>query len=475
MASKIHKERTGKGLKISEEIVSKEEMYEEEDDIPSFYRFAGSLPFPPRFQAYATLQSGLHNITAADANHQRVHSAFAQAFPHLNGTPQQNVYAQATQSPVSLMGGNPSTIDNTFPTSQPVSPATAMINPASPAAMSQAHPFSPGALPHHIPSPMASVHSPMVTPPADSPNSPGFFGTHAVASSPMSCAANGGFPAVSPSGMPTPNQRSMSLSSPGERRSSSIERGAVSATTQSFPQGWAPLQPSEGWPPADWDWHGLPMFEEVTPEPPPKRRRSQPMIRDQGHHVHTPSFPSTKYLNMAQQHNPTFTTKAPGSLQTLYHKSAADKDVLTLGMLSPCGFQQQSIVLQDPPPPRSKQSKSSFIKAESPTRVMSAKASPTIPEGDEASEHSNVVDNGITGSPHDSDVAFSFDATQSAPESLADQNATLHDDLELTQMLEQPATFQFDALTHDGTDDQFGSWEDMLNIPASQPDNDEES
>lgn len=475
MASKIHKERTGKGLKISEEIVSKEEMYEEEDDIPSFYRFAGSLPFPPRFQAYASLQSGLHNIAAADANHQRVHSAFAQAFPHLNGTPQQNVFAQPAQSPVSLMSGNPSAVDSTFPGSQPVSPRTAMINPTSPAAVSQGHPFSPAALSHHIPSPMASVHTPMVTPPADSPNSHGFFGAHAVASSPMSCVGNGSFSAASPSGMPTPNPRSISISSSGEHRSSSIERSAVSATSQSFPHGWAPLQTSEGWPTADWDWHSLPMFEEVNSEPPPKRRRSQPMIRDQGHHAHTPSFAATGYSNVAQQHSATFTTKLPGSLQTLYHKSTDDKDVIAMGNPSAISFQQQSIVLQNPPPPRTKLSSSTRIKTETPIRIASAETSPTIPEEDEASDHSHDVDSGRIGSPHDSEVAFAFDATPGAPELLGDQNGTHHDDLELTHMLEQPATFQFDALTQEGSDDQFGSWEDMLNIPASQPDNDEES
>lgn len=42
MASEIHKKRTGKGFRISEEIVLKEEMYEEEDDdLPRSYRLLG--------------------------------------------------------------------------------------------------------------------------------------------------------------------------------------------------------------------------------------------------------------------------------------------------------------------------------------------------------------------------------------------------------------------------------------------------
>lgn len=479
MASKIHKERTGKGLKISEEIVSKEEMYEEEDDIPSFYRFAGALPFPPRFQAYATLQSGLHNITAADANHQRVHSAFAQAFPHLNGIPQQNTYAQPAQSLMPLMSGNPASIDTAFTASQPVSPATAMINPTSPAAVNQTSTFSPGNLPHQMASPMTSVHSPMVTPPAmghtptDSPSPHGFFGAQVV-SSPMS-QANGGFPAISPSGLSVHNQRSMSLSSPSERRGSSGERGAV-LNTQSFPEGWAPLQAPEGWSPADWEWHGMPLFDDVSSEPPPKRRRSQPTIRDHGHHAHTPSFPSTSFRNATQQHNPTFTSKPPGSLQLLYHKSD-DKDLAAMGFSTQQSFQRQPIVLQNPPPPKSRHPSRSQVRnaGDSSARSSPAETSPMIPEEEEVIEHSDCGNSEATGNPQASDAGFSFDAAPLVPELLADQHAGLHDDLELTQMLEQPATFQFDSLTHEASDDQFGGWEDMLNIPASQPENDEES
>lgn len=43
MASEIHKKRTGKGFRINEEIVLKEEMYEEEDeDLPRSFRLLGA-------------------------------------------------------------------------------------------------------------------------------------------------------------------------------------------------------------------------------------------------------------------------------------------------------------------------------------------------------------------------------------------------------------------------------------------------
>ncbi|BFZ56793.1 hypothetical protein PYCC9005_003841 [Savitreella phatthalungensis] len=58
-ASEIHKRRTGKALKISEQDVINEEMYEEEDDdLPSAYRnlnshlYTGSSSFDARLQAY---------------------------------------------------------------------------------------------------------------------------------------------------------------------------------------------------------------------------------------------------------------------------------------------------------------------------------------------------------------------------------------------------------------------------------------
>lgn len=61
-ASEIHKQRTGKALKVSEQIVLNEEMYEEEDDLPARYSALLNnndiLASMPRFQAYAIATLG---------------------------------------------------------------------------------------------------------------------------------------------------------------------------------------------------------------------------------------------------------------------------------------------------------------------------------------------------------------------------------------------------------------------------------
>ncbi|POS70052.1 hypothetical protein DHEL01_v211554 [Diaporthe helianthi] len=61
-ASEIHKQRTGKALKVSEQIVLNEEMYEEEDDLPARYSALlcnnDILASMPRFQAYAIATLG---------------------------------------------------------------------------------------------------------------------------------------------------------------------------------------------------------------------------------------------------------------------------------------------------------------------------------------------------------------------------------------------------------------------------------
>lgn len=443
-------------------------MYEEEDDIPSFYHFAGNLPFPPRFRAFATLHSGLHKISAADANHQRVHSAFAQAFPHLNSSPQQTVFAQSPQSPMPLMNGSPASIETTFNTSQPVSPSTAMINPASPAPVLQTHPFSPKTLPHHVSSPMPSVHSPMVTPPAD-PHSPhGFFGGSSFASSPMS-QVTGGFPDVSPSSMHTPNQRSMSLSASSERRSPPKEQGSVS---QAFRQPWGLLDSSDLWTSTEMGNFGMSLFEDDSSEPPPKRRRSQPTLHNHRHHTHTPPLPLSS-LRHPPQKKPTFTSRPPGSLQTMYHKSDAKDSMIRAP--SPPLFRQQSIVLQNPPPPKLRhldvlRVQTSFDSSTGPASVDTT----TNIEEENVLEQNEVNNSGPMGGHLTPNGGF-FEAFPVIHELFADQNGGFHDDSELSRMLEQPATFQFDPFSNEGADDQLENWDDMLILPSSQHDNENEA
>ena len=84
MASEIHKKRIGKGFKISEEIVLKEEMYEEEDDdLPRHYRaLAANLHTSSedmnRLNAYITNQVAIRTF----ARHEEVNRMFSESFPN---------------------------------------------------------------------------------------------------------------------------------------------------------------------------------------------------------------------------------------------------------------------------------------------------------------------------------------------------------------------------------------------------------
>lgn len=100
MASEIHKKRTGKGFKISEEIVIKEEMYEEEeDDLPRHYRAlaahlqTSSEDMNSRLNAYITNQVAMRTL----ARHQEVNRMFSESFPNASQMSQnlvQSVYFQ---------------------------------------------------------------------------------------------------------------------------------------------------------------------------------------------------------------------------------------------------------------------------------------------------------------------------------------------------------------------------------------------
>lgn len=91
MASEIHKKRTGKAFRITEEIVMKEEMYEEEDDdFPRSYRLLKSnmqtdnAILNARVDAYLTnrvAMSQLLSATEADWRNNEINSTFAQFFP----------------------------------------------------------------------------------------------------------------------------------------------------------------------------------------------------------------------------------------------------------------------------------------------------------------------------------------------------------------------------------------------------------
>jgi hypothetical protein len=69
-ASEIHKRRTGKALRVTEEDVRNEEMYEEEDDLPHGFAYgltSSSLDFRMRMQAYWEQQFALRNAMSLAA------------------------------------------------------------------------------------------------------------------------------------------------------------------------------------------------------------------------------------------------------------------------------------------------------------------------------------------------------------------------------------------------------------------------
>ena len=83
-ASEIHKRRTGRSLRVTEQDVINEEMYEEEDDdLPLHYRRltahlqTGSVDFNRRLAAYLTNQ-----VAMRSAMDQMINNSYAQQYPN---------------------------------------------------------------------------------------------------------------------------------------------------------------------------------------------------------------------------------------------------------------------------------------------------------------------------------------------------------------------------------------------------------
>jgi hypothetical protein len=90
MASEIHKRRTGKAFRITEEIVMKEEMYEEEeDDFPRSYRLlspsmqTSSAEMNSRVETYLTNRVAMSQLLEADWRDNAINKAFAETFPNV--------------------------------------------------------------------------------------------------------------------------------------------------------------------------------------------------------------------------------------------------------------------------------------------------------------------------------------------------------------------------------------------------------
>jgi hypothetical protein len=104
-ASEIHKRRTGRSLRVTEQDVINEEMYEEEDDdLPMQYRRltahlqTGSVDFNRRLAAYLTNQ-----VAMRSAMDQMINNSYAQQYPNAPHFPHNN--NQPSFSPP-LPGGN---------------------------------------------------------------------------------------------------------------------------------------------------------------------------------------------------------------------------------------------------------------------------------------------------------------------------------------------------------------------------------
>lgn len=113
MASEIHKKRTGKGFKITEEIVMKEEMYEEEeDDLPRSYRLlsasmqTSSPEMNSRLDAYLSNKMAMSQMLARTNDEWReneINRLFAASFPNAvpaaqqlsQNMPNQSTYQQS--------------------------------------------------------------------------------------------------------------------------------------------------------------------------------------------------------------------------------------------------------------------------------------------------------------------------------------------------------------------------------------------
>ncbi|KAJ8127016.1 hypothetical protein O1611_g6621 [Lasiodiplodia mahajangana] len=124
MASDIHRKRTGRGLKVSEEIVLKEEMYEEmEDDMPRSYKYLAahlqtdSPELNNRVSAYLASQTAM----ATMAKYNEINKMFSEAFPRAAS------FSHQTQNSLymaPLMNKRHSSPSIPVPATSPISPTS---------------------------------------------------------------------------------------------------------------------------------------------------------------------------------------------------------------------------------------------------------------------------------------------------------------------------------------------------------------
>ncbi|USP73425.1 hypothetical protein yc1106_00699 [Curvularia clavata] len=134
-ASEIHKKRTGRALRVTEQDVINEEMYEEEDDdLPTQYQrlnahlHTTSVMFNKKLHDYIATQHGVRNMFMSQYQNQNPpFMQFGTQFPSTSGAfPQANNWLNPTMLPPQQF--SPSSPQG-FQQSQPFSPTTAQAQP----------------------------------------------------------------------------------------------------------------------------------------------------------------------------------------------------------------------------------------------------------------------------------------------------------------------------------------------------------
>ncbi|KAL8937145.1 MAG: hypothetical protein Q9216_004574 [Gyalolechia sp. 2 TL-2023] len=149
-ASEIHKRRTGRSLRVTEQDVVNEEMYEEEDDdLPVQYRRltahlqTGSADFNRRLSAYLT-----NHVAMRSALDQAITNSYAQQYPNAP----QFAHNQPGIYPSPLMPSNMTPAQSPHPYMQPSFPST-NFHPSSTRPVQAADSHSPT---NYIQSPSSS-------------------------------------------------------------------------------------------------------------------------------------------------------------------------------------------------------------------------------------------------------------------------------------------------------------------------------
>ncbi|KAI9773333.1 MAG: hypothetical protein M1840_007548 [Geoglossum simile] len=320
-ASEIHKRRTGRSLRVTEQDVVNEEMYEEEDDdLPHPYRRlaaglqTGSPDFNRRLTAYLT-----NHVAMRSALDQAITSSYAQTYPNApRYVHNQSMY----QSPFTMpqaqqMFYSPTPFDPTPPAPYPMPHATSFMQhpPASPVNVPQRSATNPL---HRISTtaPLEPCHSRSVSMPVGpltpSPSTPTSTpNIHTPQSRPMS----------------TPQQVSASLPS-------NYNQQMMIQQQHQFMRSTASMQSTLGMQPAQ----GMQSASSMQPAP---NMQSAPTIQQPSSMQQAPSMQTAPNMQSTSGPTPPFedytipyTMSLPPETQMLLGNALDPNDPLTSAMMA---------------------------------------------------------------------------------------------------------------------------------------------